>query len=147
MTPTPKNKTVSVVAMVSAATCILVLAIGVFIWNYHKYNPYDDLAFNATQWRSAKTSEEKAVRAKMASDLRKHYLKTGMTEAQVTALLGPPDKLPGLEGFAPPDRPDIKEIYQYDMGEAWGDMAGRHENLRIWFDAKGRCLSSFTQVD
>jgi len=147
MTPTPKSKTLSVVAMVCAVAGILVLAIGVFIWNYHKYNPYNDLAFNATQWRSAHTSEEKAVRAKMSGDVRKHCLKTGMTEAQITALLGPPDKELNLADFAPPDRPDVKQIYQYDMGPAWGDMAGQHENLRIWFDAKGRYLSSYTQID
>ncbi|MCW3051216.1 MAG: hypothetical protein JWN14_386 [Chthonomonadales bacterium] len=141
------NKAPSTVGIVSAGVCILVLAIGVFFWNYHKYTPYDDLAFNAAQWRSAHTSEEKAVRAKMAGDIRKHYLKTGMTEAQVTALLGPPDKLLGLDGFAPPDRPDVKQIYQYDMGEAWGAMAGQHENLRIWFNANGRYISSYTQVD
>jgi hypothetical protein len=147
MTPIPKNKIVSVVAMVSAVTCILVLAIGVFLWNYHKYTPYDDLAFNAAQWRSVKTSEEKAVRAKMAGDIQKHYLKAGMTEAQVTVLLGPPDKELGLASFAPPNRPDITEIYQYDMGPAWGNIAGHNENLRIWFDAKGRCLSSYTEID
>ena len=83
----------------------------------------------------------------MAGDIIKHYFKAGMTEAQITSLLAPPDRELSLAGFAPYGRPEVQEIYQYDMGPAWMDSAGQHENLRLYFDAKGHLLSSFTEKD
>jgi len=147
MNTSPKFSTVTLVATVSALACLGLSLFTVLRWMEHKRNPYEDRAFDAAVWRSAQTYAQREQRAKMAGDIRKHYLKAGMTYEQIVALLGPPDKPLSLEGFGSPNQPEVKEIYQYDMGPAWGDMAGQHENLRLSFDAKRHLLFSYLQVD
>ncbi|HLJ56209.1 MAG TPA: hypothetical protein VKT77_14305 [Chthonomonadaceae bacterium] len=48
--------------------------------------------------------------------------------------MGPPDRRLGLEGFTPPDSPEIREINQYDLGLRPLDLARQHDVLRLYFD-------------
>src|SRR5262249_28773995 len=106
------------------------------------WEPFNEMSFSATVWRSQRTVQEKGLRGKMAGDLMRHYIKRNMTDKEVASLLGPPDDQPNLESFAPADRPDVREIYQYDMGHAWMDFAGQHFLIRLYFDERGRNLWS-----
>jgi hypothetical protein len=136
------------VLWVPAMLCILLLIAWLWAclsaWIAHKRNPYDDLPFNASQWKAAHTNTEKEVRAKMAGDILKHYFKVGMTEGQMTSLLGPPDDERDM-GSDLPGIPPLKRV-QYVMGKAWGGF-GDNENLRAYFDEKGRCVLVNTEVD
>ncbi|MCW3051217.1 MAG: hypothetical protein JWN14_387 [Chthonomonadales bacterium] len=143
----PKFSTVSLVATVSAVSCMVLFLFMGERWMEHKRNPDNDLAFDAKLWRAARTEKEKELRENMSGDLLKRYLKSGMTRTQISALLGPPDDQRDVPGSDTPNQPDIVERDQYDMGNVWGDMAGQHHLLRIYFDTKGRSLKVLGEID
>ena len=130
------------IAFVYFVSFLVVTITGIVFKAKSSLAPYDELAFNAMAWRSAHTQVAKVQRAKMADDLVRNHLKEGMTIKQITSLLGLPDKRQDSSGFAAYGSPKIKEVYIYDMGHIWMDMAGQHHILCIYFDASQRCLST-----
>ncbi len=97
--------------------------------------PFGQQRFDAATWRAAKTRRQRQVRATMVGDLIDHYLKPGMPESAITALLGHQDKTWPRFEYSPPEPHDV---YEYNMGTAPMDLAGQSYVFRLYFDAQDR---------
>jgi len=113
---------------------IPVVAVGLFfLWAVDWTDaPFDKQRFNAETWRKMKDSDRRDGRARMARNLIDHNLKHGMPVAEVSSLLGTPDKRWPASEYTPPLPYDV---YEYDMGYAPRSIAGEHYVLRLYFDS------------
>jgi hypothetical protein len=94
------------------------------MYSYH----WDDRPFDRKVWLANASNYGRGnPRGQMADDLRKRWLRKGMTRKEVKALLGEPDPQ-GPEG-----------VYEYNLGNwAWCPICP--DVLDIHFDKSGRLV-------
>lgn len=113
--------------------------VGAVIW-FHPlvrlmlHNPFDAERFEQAKWKSAVTDREgRNPRGPMAGDLRRRFLKKGMSKKAVRALLGEPDNSESDEMAGNVDR--------YFLGH-WGPMSIDGDYLIIHYDQSGGIVST-----
>ena len=119
-------------------------------------NPFDTLRFNQHDWLEDHSCVDGSNRrGHMAEDITRHHLRPGMVEAQVVALLGPPDHVytqvevrhhinaykhgDEMDGYFQPCDLQAAKVDDYYLGEelsmGWGVDRGW---LLLYLDAQGR---------
>jgi hypothetical protein len=88
------------------------------------YDPFDNRAFNRSVWLAqANSPNPKNPRARMVSDIERHYIKPGISQQQVIELLGKPDFNKQQEN-----------VYGYILG-AWSAFGVDYNWLVVHFDS------------
>lgn len=101
--------------------------------------PFDDRRFDRTVWAQASTEARDNPRGHMVDDLLNHYLKPGMTEAAVEALLGTPSSQQTPEYFA---LKTTGTVWSYPVG-AWSGFRMDSDFLAVHFDGQGKLVRAW----
>ena len=94
-------------------------------------SPYDNLRFSQSVWATANPD----TRTRMTEDLVRHHLKLGMTQVQVVALLGKPERIDDALGPGDQVMPG-RRILDYNLGPLgdWFQMDTMH--LKVGIDQR-----------
>jgi len=130
-----KRRWVKVVLLVSASVLsVLVIAFFVIVPREFYNSPYNDKGFDRGIWLSAARNDDmRNPRGPMAEDLRRHYLRNGMTREQVRRLLGKPDNSEYDEQQG--------KVDHYFLG-AWGFISIDGDLFIVHYDKSGRLIST-----
>ena len=87
------RRVLAIVGMLGAVTLILaVLLSWGFFYNGFLRSHFDDQRFDRAKWTApASVNSDRTPRGRMAGDLRRRFLRRGMSRSEVRALLGRPD--------------------------------------------------------
>lgn len=89
-------------------------------------DPFAGQSFDRAVWHKFHNNHEPDnPRASMSKDLRRRYLRQGLTKQEVVKLLGEPDM----------NKSD--NMYEYNLG-MWSGFRIDYDGLQIHFDAEGR---------
>jgi len=121
-------------------------------------NPYDTLTFNQNDWlKDRSCADGSNRRGHMADDITRHYLRPGMAETQVMALLGTPDHVytqaqvqHHLDAYKRGDEPETyfqqrdlqaAKVDDYYLGEELSMLWGTDRAwLYLYIDPQGRYM-------
>ena len=124
------------VFLLIAVACLALFSVGVW-FAMNKMDPFNDRSFVSTEW---KTNDDK-IKAAMARDLVHHHLPVGMSETQVTTLLGQPDAI--LQGAADNGGNPLQggRTYSYYLG-SWSMHGYDDAFVYVHFDASEKVTGS-----
>jgi hypothetical protein len=122
------------IALVSMVVMLVSIAAWLAIdWS----DPFNDETFSVTKWAHRASSESGA---RMARDLIRNHLPSGLSRSKVTALLSPPDKVLTGED-AGGHRLPVHETYAYHIG-SWSAYGFDDAFVYVHFDSSGTVLSA-----
>jgi hypothetical protein len=100
-----------------AAGLLIIVALVAIVYELigNPLDPFDNRRFSVEAWRSASEHRNLDWRARMCRDLINRVIRPGMSEKQVVALLGIPDRVRDTRGPGGDPLPD-RHIYEYEIG-------------------------------
>ena len=131
----PRETIIKLAKGLALAGLITVVAAGVGVY-WSMREPFGKATFSAAAWRQA----DNEGRGTMSRDLMTRHLAVGMSEAQVTALLGKPGGVNRGDQL-PADRLRGAFFYVYSIG-SWSAGGMDDAFLYVHFDSAGRVMAS-----
>ena len=123
-----------------ASTLFVLAAVGTatYAWVGNPLDPFDDRRFASAEWSRATAAHDLDSRARMARDLMRRFVRAGMPETDVVALLGTPDRVSDRRG--PGGTPLVGiHIYEYRLG-SWMSQRMDDAFLYVHLDTRDRVV-------
>ena len=126
----------------TVATLVVLAAVttATYAWVGNPLDPFDDCRFSRDAWNRATAAYDLDSRARMSRDIMRRFVRPGLSEKEVVALLGKPDRVSDRRGPGGTPLPGI-HIYEYSLG-SWTSQRMDDAFLYVHFDTGERVVET-----